>query len=538
MMKFFSRLVAVMIAVVMVFGYVPMLEAQAEVRNNPAASPSNVTTISNAYELSTLLEGGPESEGRTFRLTNDITVLSWRPVADFRGHFDGAGHRIELTTFARGHFPTAGLFSCVGQGTVLIENLHLTGSVNARADNSGNSRAYAGGFIGHVFGGNVTIRNSSFSGSVSARSMYDKITSAIRENPIQAVIEFVVFNAPVPGAGPATVAFETIQLIVKAAHESGYALQHNVIYRDIMSNGSRAYAGGFIGRIGGRANVQIINSFAANRPLVSNVEAIAGADSFRQTSAIIGTGRAQSYAGGLVGIRADGQLTIENCYVINNIRASADASFIGSIGARPRSHAGSLVGNGGAIFRGNSYRIDTQNLTVNRAYTFSLRLGHTNNLGTTALTSVAMRNQNSFVGWDFDTQWTMGSTMPTPRVYVEPQLQHPHPHIRTESLPIGLVGWDYSYRLSGLSYFPRWSFESGTLPAGLNFSGHTSGGIGGRPTSVETTEFTVRLTNAVTGEYDLRKFTISVVERPEIRTEILPGSIRSRELKVANEISY
>ena len=70
------------------------------------------------------------------------------------------------------------------------------------------------------------------------------------------------------------------------------------------------------------------------------------------------------------------------------------------------------------------------------------------------------------------------------------------PVVQTTSLPAGTVGDAYAATLTASSGTPpyAWSVVSGALPAGLALS--TSGAITGTPTTAETSQFTVQVTDA------------------------------------------
>ena len=184
----------------------------------------------------------------------------------------------------------------------------------------------------------------------------------------------------------------------------------------IRGSGSGAYAGGFIGFLGGDANVHISNSFARGS-VNSNA-----AGSFIEPSVMIGTAEARAYSGGFVGLRhPTSRLTIENSYVTNNIESEATPSLFRFIAGRPYSHAGAFVGSGGiSTIRGHSFRLGTQTLSVNGAV---FRSGFTNTNGSARnLTTAQMQNQASFTGWDFNDRWAItpgvNGRFPTPRIFV------------------------------------------------------------------------------------------------------------------------
>jgi hypothetical protein len=382
----------------------------------------NAVIISTASELAAI--GGEESAGRTYVLANDITLpANWRPIQDFQGTFNGAGHSITISSnlSSTSTLATAGLFESITGGNVVIRNLAVRTSpgitVTAHAPGARNSRAYAGGIIGMVTGGDVTLENVSFDGRVSARSSYDVLMSGIsqnaddlmrhvfsmvRDNARDALIDSMVAQGHFPKwFGNLSTTYTIISQVIEAIRNMD----------ELNANGARSYAGGLIGFIGGNANVRIVNSFARG-----NVSANAGTTIF-ELSAYIGTVRGRSFAGGLVGFSANtARLSIDNSYVTNSISASAFAHVFG----RPDSNAGALVGRGRLEnTRGTNYRLTTQSLSADpRGFMgrfvnelFGARLlsenrGNTNTAGITgSLGQAQMQTNSSFAGWDFNTVW-------------------------------------------------------------------------------------------------------------------------------------
>jgi hypothetical protein len=315
-------------------------------------------------------------------LTNNINLgNNWRPIEDFRGTLDGAGYSVTLGAHRRGNFITAGLFGDIQGGTVVIKNLAVqTGSrqqIHAQAHHTSNSRAYAGGLIGVVSGGTVTIENCSFNGNVQAQSLYNGL------NPIRfgANLGEFIFGAALERVNPWAAFAFTLAGIARDLLMDGF-----------LTDGSRAYAGGLIGFVGGNANVTITNSFAQGV-----VDSHAGL--WTDLSVLVTAVRGYAYSGGLVGLRTDNaQLTIRNCYVINSVRASGTGGG-NIIKFYDRGRAGSLVGVGSfSTTPGTNYRLDTQ----------SIRGQGTNRTGVTPLSHASMQLQSSFSGWAFsDDAWAI-----------------------------------------------------------------------------------------------------------------------------------
>jgi len=319
--------------------------------------------ITDAAQLADI--GGPDSTDRMFRLDGNITIddPNWRPIEDFRGIFDGAGYVITFAASAtrQGHFATAGVFGDINRGTVVIRNLGVrtsgTVAVSAVAHQNKNSRAFSGGIIGVVNGGDVTIENSFFEGRVVAESNYS--SSSVEYNINN------VFKQALKGIG----SHQGISI-------APWLFPVASVLENILSGaGTHAYAGGLIGFIASSANVRIINSHASGS-VVSNA----------QSSFSFGGVRFESYAGGFVGtVNSPAQLTINNSYAINNVSARTYTRFMGL--SNFDTYAGSLVGhNSGRLISHGNYRVSTQTL-------FASVGGTTNHNGTGALSYTNIRNR-------------------------------------------------------------------------------------------------------------------------------------------------
>ena len=116
-------------------------------------------------------KGTYSMNGKTFYLANDIVLSgNWTPISNvaypadaFAGTFDGQGHKITGLNVVSGT-NGAGLFGTVNGGT--IKNLVVEGSVDVTS-------IYTGGIVGKTQG-NVTIENCSYSGTVTSSSTNSK----------------------------------------------------------------------------------------------------------------------------------------------------------------------------------------------------------------------------------------------------------------------------------------------------------------------------------------------------------------------------
>lgn len=318
-------------------------------RNFPvltAFQVNNEVRIRTAQDLRNRLVGGVASENRTFILENDINVLGWTPVNDFRGTFDGQGHTITISSNVGGNNQSAGLFGEIRTGNVTIRNLGVrttaTGRISASSMLRNTVRMYAGGIVGRIAGNaSVTIQNSFFDGNVYVRSMNNSLTILDVVKPLSAI------------AG-------------------------------LIKNVSQAFShsGGLVGYMGNQTTVTISNSFARGTVYA-----------WASTSNIYAKILAHAHAGGLVGRNNGGNLRIANSYAINSVETEST----GLLNQR-RLYAGGLLGSGEASVT-NSYRLSTQTV-IGRRISY---VGQPLLLG-------AMQNQSSFVGWDFNNIWGITSS--------------------------------------------------------------------------------------------------------------------------------
>ena len=309
-----------------------------------------IREIRTAEELAAI--GGTRSEGGYYVLMNDIHLTNeWVPVNHFRGVLDGRGHAIYgLYVLESSERVNAGLFGTVPNADVTIKNLRVyIGSQGVTAitpteHNMGN----AGGLVGSV-GSNstLTIINTSVKGDV-----------------------FVINRGRIGGVGfgqfaGGLVGGTTLDDSSKVTISTSFTDSNVTIV-----NGFNLFAaGGLIGR--GSDPMIISNSYATGNIVTSGS----------------GTSNASAFAGGLVGT-GGGSITLVNSYATGNVSATDNVSAW-------RDFAGGLIGHTPFGIERNSYRLDTQIVT-----------GRTiNNLGT-LLNQTQMRQQSSFVGWDFDNIWT------------------------------------------------------------------------------------------------------------------------------------
>ena len=129
--------------------------------------PSNAVRVSDQPGLINALSGGANTANRYVVLEKDINLTgNWAPINDFRGTLDGNGYKItNLNVYQSPKQVNAGLFGSISTGVVTIKNLGIeigSTGVNAYNTSRGNSSYQAGGLIGQITGGTVTIRKRRF----------------------------------------------------------------------------------------------------------------------------------------------------------------------------------------------------------------------------------------------------------------------------------------------------------------------------------------------------------------------------------------
>lgn len=374
----------------------------------------NAFTINSAEELAGLAElvnGNTLFVGKTITLSKsiDLDAKNWTPIGDslnqFFGVFNGNGNSISNLSVS--NFKYSGLFGYLGAGAT-IKNLVV--NVNSiKTVSAGNKENYAGGITAAAYGGYnwdyyimdrpVTIENCGVNIKDSISAKYAGGMIGISDNS---------------GSKGATT--------IKNSYATGKVVANCTAVRE-NSIASYADAGGFVGHSN---DIIIENSYTT-----CNVYANA------TTSQPITVSMA--YAGGFVGMTwgGVGEITIINSYTTGNISAYAHSSYPPS-NAESTSGAGGFAGNPGSdlditnsyasgimtatgngkLFTGGIagnnwhrginisvyYNSDGTNNVVGSVY------GKENPTGITGLTSDELRQQSTFVDWDFEKIWAIDDT--------------------------------------------------------------------------------------------------------------------------------
>ncbi|MCL2135818.1 MAG: hypothetical protein FWH37_09815 [Candidatus Bathyarchaeota archaeon] len=303
-----------------------------------------------------------------------------------------------------------------------IENCHTTGDITITIAAS-SSVAYAGGLIGYNYGsvsvvdsytvGNVTVTaGAGFAGGLIGSSGFDDVI--VKNSYATGDITATVTNAVCVGG------------LIGENYGGGITVKNSYATGDITTHSSSdtgilgAIAGGLVGR-----GCRIVeNSYATGNIKVtaSLGHVIAGGligggiavkNCYATGNITASSGSGNVYAGGLVGYGGNGasmeNSDIVDSYVTGNIIAT---SSLGDCDT----YAGSLVG----------YTDDDVVAIITCCYRLSSQkiIGDTIDDAGKPLSLFEMRNQQSFIGWNFKTIWT-----------IDPTINEGYPHL-TMDLPI------------------------------------------------------------------------------------------------------
>jgi hypothetical protein len=314
--------------------------------------------------------------------------------------------------------------------SVVVENSYATGDITATPTSTYASfaaYAHVGGLIGYSNSDvSVTVANSYATGDITATptSTYGFAASVYVGRLIGSCGGITVENSYATGNVTATTsasgsgpAYAGGLIGYIGSTMSGVTIDSSYATGDITASAAgsgSAIAGGLIG-YSGSSSLSVENSYATG-----NVTATA-------------SGSGSAYAGGLIG---SGSVTIKNSY------ARGDVTAITGSSASSSAFAGGLIGNIGVIVEnsyatgdviavarvGYAYAGDLSGLFstgsgahVTSCYRLSGQtvIGDPVNYVSTSLTSEKMQNQQSFVGWDFETIWA-----------INPNINDGYPYLR------------------------------------------------------------------------------------------------------------
>lgn len=296
-----------------------------------------------------------------YYLSADIYLndVEWLPIGDnstnssasrFTGIFDGQGYVIHNLTI--GTIKYAGLFGGIENAT--IKNVGLEGI----CINTTDFTSSAGGICGYGFG--IIISNCYSTGDVSASASGSSAGGICGSGS-----DITIINC-----------YNTSDILASSAGGicgSGSGITINNCYNtgDVSASSYVSYAGGIYGS---GSNITINNCYNTGNVSASSSEA-------------------DSFAGGICG--SGSGITTKNCYSTGDVSASA---YISS--------AGGICGSGSVTINNCYWNSDSEQIVQGVLQTPQKGVGNgTDNA--TSLTTEQMKQQSSFVGFNFDTVWDL-----------------------------------------------------------------------------------------------------------------------------------
>ena len=381
-------------------------------RNTYAAwSGSGAGTSADPYQIGTLdelnkfrdivngLNEETKNNSACAKLTADIDLEGsntnqWIPISDFRGTFDGDGHEISglyisMSVGSGTEKFQNGLFGSV-TGSANIKNLTVKGSITANINSSTNGNGVSGivALVEYnVYDGTVVIENCTSEVTISgtARTSCGGIVGYAKKNVniINCVNKGNITDKGTNGGILGSIGSCTIEII--NCHNEG----------TITGNTAGGIASSLTGTITKSYNTGNITGYYSIGGILGDAYRNATVTNCYNTGVITGTSGENGDIGGIVGHLQDFDDTcnvlITNCY---------------NYGAVSGIRSGSLVGK---IARGevtNSYALEGTHASLYGQEGITL----TNSI---FMDAAAFKLENSFVNWDFDEVWEMGTDYPT-----------------------------------------------------------------------------------------------------------------------------
>ena len=359
-------------------------------------APEGYTEIRTADDLRAV-ELAPESR---YILMEDLRLGDWTPLcADggFNGQLDGNGHSVTFTVSVTTELPPtvyAGLFARIDSGEV--RNLSLHGSVSVHLEGRTSGRIRGSLFVGSVAGaltGNAIVENCVSDMTVSTD---DNVYVAIKNYGVGGIV------GGVTGGGSAGIDYCRNRGSVTQKNHAGGIVgavdgSGNCRIFACLNEGSvdgSVGVGGIVGFVGSAGSLSV--SSCANTAAITSKEAAGGilGEGYGAVASIIdslNTGsvtvkNAPGYPGGISGHKR--AITIQRC--VNTGRLSGvPAGAIAALIESPASIA-------------DCYWLDT----ARSAYGAdgSGALGEST---AGMLTADALKKEESYAGFDFDTLWTI-----------------------------------------------------------------------------------------------------------------------------------
>jgi len=339
------------------------------------------------YQISTpqQLDNVRNHLDKNFILINDIDLASWgnwEPIGDaygllFSGVFDGNEYIIKNMTIATTTNGTyAGLFGNIDGAT--IKN---TGMINSMVDL--NSTSYVGGIVG--YSANSRISNCYNIGKVASTSTSYQSVGGIAGNTGLTTIENCYYNGEVSGS------------VAGGIVGQGSLAINNCYNAGEISGETTGGITGIGGTINGCYNTGTVKSTGQAGGIAGQASEISNCyNTGTVSTTVLGSNNAR--AGGIVGYLANG--ATNNCYNIGTVSAT---------GGNYR-YEGGIAGY-----------VSTSSALNNCYYTNNLpAVGISYNYTNVAiLTDTQMKQQASFVGFDFTSVWA-----------INPAINNSYPYLR------------------------------------------------------------------------------------------------------------
>ncbi|MDD4280452.1 MAG: GLUG motif-containing protein, partial [Candidatus Sumerlaeales bacterium] len=390
------------------------------------------------YEISTLteLQAVKDDLAGHYILMNDIDAAetaSWNsgagfvPIgtatAPFTGLFDGNGKKIKgLTIKYSSSSPVyVGMFGYIGSGST-IRDLGLEGgNVSCTNTYSGSGisiSVYVGGLVGYSGG---TITNCYASGEVSCTKISMNSSSFVYVGGLVGwQAGGTITNCYTSGEVIGTSSFSVHVGGLVGGHEGGSITNCYASGSVIGTGSSNVDVGGLVGYSGGT----ITNCYASGEVSGSSssyvyVGGLVGRQNSGSITNCYATGAVSggNFVGGLVGYHTTG--TITNCYASGEVSGTTVGGLIGfsyyititncyATGRvtqiSPGQYHGGLVGN-------------NQGGTVSNSYYDSQTTGQSDTGKGMPKTTAEMKQQATFVGWNFDTVWMINEGLSYPYLF-------------------------------------------------------------------------------------------------------------------------
>ncbi|MCQ2753533.1 MAG: hypothetical protein MJ231_00625 [bacterium] len=341
-----------------------------------AIAHNSIIGISNAETLAKLAElvnSGTTCLGKTITLTADIDLSAystgegWTPIGtssrQFRGNFDGQGHKVKNLYINRPDSDYQGLFGYVYNNAALknvgIENCNVTG------------KGYVGGLAGIINSSSIT--NSYATGDVIGNG---ERVGGLTGDVFRSTVTNSYATGDVTGQGNSTGGLVGII-------ESNSTVTNSYATGDVIGNGERI--GGLVGFI--YSNSTVTNSYATG-DVTGQGNSTGGLVGYASSSAVRGCDAAGSvtgqgnYTGGLTGA-ASSSSTVTNCYATGSVTGHGvyTGGLTGAAGSSTVTNCyatGSVTGQGN--FTGGLVGC-ANNSTVTNSYATGNVTGHGDSTG-------------------------------------------------------------------------------------------------------------------------------------------------------------